>query len=348
MKTATLLAVGLLTACSHDKATDAASGDGEARTAPYVARRAAAPPRWPEEYPTHFLHVPEGIAMTAGDDPSADHPAGTAYVLENRAGHLALAEWDLASGAVMRRRAVPFDPSDQGSRVLHDGDRVHLAARGAGTGDTYYALLDTSFHVLARTPIKKLGWTSATTLTSDAALALVVGMVPSYDGAGGYEGYVASFDAQGRVIAERELPYAQHESRVFEDCAAVVQGTPYLLRAQDGQLRLEQLTPNLKEVISTVVPIRPHVQWAQPTLWARGDRLVVDAAPVQFEFSPDLTQVREVPRRPPRAPRALEDGSECWQSTSLGPFYALLCSRYQATKPSVRLIAWDRQERGPI
>jgi hypothetical protein len=342
---AALLLFALATACSRAEAGGAPSDSESVPPVPHVARVCTEQePRWPEEYPSHFLRVPEGIAITAGDTPSPDHPAGTVYVLESApTGHLAMAEWDLATGSALRRRAIAFDPND--SRILHEGDRLHLVARGAGTYDTYYALLDGSFRVLSRSPMKKLGWTSARSLASDGTLTLVVGMVPSLDGAGGYEGYAATFDVAGKPMAERELPYDSGESRLFPDCAVVVRGTPYMLRLQGGALRLHQLTRDLVEVISTTIPIDPNVQWDQPRLWAREDHLVVDAPPVQFEVSLDLTHVRPVPRRPPRSPRYLEDRAECSKSATVGPAYALLCNPTGGATDRAPFIAWDRAQR---
>jgi hypothetical protein len=346
MNRSLVLLLACVTGCSRAEA----SGELGAPT-PKIVRVSVKPPRrWPQEYPSHFFRV-QGIALTTGDEPSADHPAGTVYVLENpRAGSLALAEWDLATGAALRRRALPFESGDDRSWVVHDGDRVHLMARGAGTADTYYALLDSSFRVLWRRPIKELGWTSATALATDGTLTLVAGNVPSYDGAGGLEGYAATFDRHGKLLAGRTLPYDEKESSLLADCAAVVQYTPYILRRQGGGLRLHQLTPDLKEVISTLVPTRADALQNFATLSVRRDRLVVDAPPEQqFEFSFDLTEMREVPRLPLRSPRSLEDSveptAECWKSTTVGPMYALLCNPYGDAKDWTPFIAWDRKER---
>jgi hypothetical protein len=337
----------LLAACSHTEAGTSGYGGDDATPMQLVVSRVRAEPpsRWPQRYPTHFIDLPAGgVAIAAGDGANDDHPAGTLYVVEGRGTGwgIALAEWDLATGAVLQRQPLPFAPGGYDTRVLHQGERVDLVARGPGVGNTYYALLDTSFRVLSRTRLAKLDGTLAQALASDGTLTLVVGDVPSLDGAGGYEGYAATFNALGKPVAEREIPYEGSE-RMLVDCAVVVQGTPYILRFQGESLRLHQLTTGLEEVVSSIVPTGRGTLRNLATLWVRGDRLVVDAPPQQFEFTLDLTQMREVPRQPPLTPHGQDEGGTCWKSATLGPVYALLCPADSA-RHSVPFIAWDRAD----
>lgn len=335
------------------------TGDSNAPGTLHVARISAElPPQWPEEYPGHFVRLPAGgLAMTAGADPSSDHPSGTVYVIEPfRARTETIAEWDLAAGHALRWREMPFVEADGAwPRLLHRGDGVHVVA--LGRDGTYYMLLDTSFRMLASSRLGELNGSTAT-LAGDGALTIVLGRVPSYDGGGWMDAFAATFDAHGKRIAGRELGYGRDAlggNTVLGDVTAVAGGSPYILTSDGLALRLHQLTPDLAEVISTIVPIAPHASKDQATIWTRGDRLVVDVPPEQqFEYSLDLTEVRKVPRRPPRAPRALEDTLDdvilgkfvdCPQSVTMGSIYALLCVASRRDEPSVHFIAWDHEER---
>jgi hypothetical protein len=330
--------------------------DPDASTPPFAVRVSAeAPPRWPEEYPEHFVRLRAGgIAITAGAEPSSDHAAGTVYVIEALGVRgEAVSEWDLATGTALRRRELPFALDDAWPRILHRGQSVHVVASSGGS--THYMLLDNSFRMVAWSRLAELGGSTAT-VASDGTLTLVLGGVPSYDGAGAIDAFAATFDAHGKRIAGRQLGYGFHAlggNNPVGNLGAVVGGTPYILRFDDGNLRLHELTPDLQEVISTIVPAGRSASGNFATLGVRGDRLVVDVPrEQQFEYSLDLTQVREVPRRPPRAPRELDDTIDeavrgkfidCWQSATTGSVYALLCMASRHDEPSVQFIAWDRE-----
>lgn len=349
MKWSILLPIAVTVACSRAGTGSAGLGDEEASTVRYVARISAeSPPRWPEEYPSRVVRLPMGggTAMTAGDEPSSEHPAGTVYVLEWIGGKQTISEWDLISGKALRQRELPFDCGEW-PRLLHRQGGLDLAA--SNSDGMYYTRLDQSFRVIARRRLEKLNRNSAA-LASDGTLAFVVGVVPSYDGApGGVDAYAATFDARGTPIVGRELGYgpdALGGSTVLGDIAAVAAGSPYIVTFDAGGLRLHQLTRDLREVINTIVPARPSAIKNLVALWVHGDRLIVDVPPEQqFEYSFDLTELHEVPRRPPRAPRYLEGRGECRQSVAVGPTYALLCDPDSSATERAPFIAWDHMER---
>jgi hypothetical protein len=233
--------------------------------------------------------------------------------------------------------------------LTNAGGALHLVHRGFDE-ETYYLRLSPQLKVLSRTRVDDLRGGDANAIASDGKVTAIIGPYPSLDGTVG-ACFAATYDEQGELIAHRSLREdgANDEFARMYDDAAVIDGKVYVLLNGASidwheDLRVVEFTSDLTPITSTVVPLPPeNMVYRWRTLHARGNRLVVDVPPAQYEFSADLAEMKEVPHAAPE-PQEVGD-SWCQEHVRIGPVHAHLC--LPKDRSGHDLMAWDRYDAEP-
>jgi hypothetical protein len=280
--------------------------------------------------------------MTPGEEPSPEHSAGTVYMLGGPVGAptVTVAEWDLASGKAFRREVLPQAPEDEHWVIANEGGALHLANTGSD-GRSYYTRFSPELKLLSRTRLDGLRG-DANIIASSGRVTVIAGCHVFVGAAGPC--FVATYDERGAPIAHGPIDGDLQEFEEMHDGAAVIDGNVYLLLLRDGgdghkHLYVVELARDLTPLTSSVVPVKDKYWFRDSTLSARGDRLVVDVPPVQYEFSSDLAEVKEVPRIAPPEPRFIGH-LWCQEHVRVGPVDAFWCFR-NPDKPET-FVAWIR------
>ncbi|HEX8791015.1 MAG TPA: hypothetical protein VF765_08675 [Polyangiaceae bacterium] len=214
---------------------------------------------------------------------------------------------------------------------------MHLVTGGL-TERTSYIRLTPELKVLTRTRIDDLGDTK--TVASDGDLTLITSCRTFYDTPGPC--FVATYDRRGVRIASRAIDGNVFELWNMHDDAAVVDGRAYVLLFREGALHVDELARDLTPIASSVLPSESGSH-RDATLHSRVDRLVVDVPPVQYEFSTDLAEVKEVPRVAPPEPRWIGQ-AWCQGHVRVGPVDAFGCLRPGTGEA---FVTWDRYHEEP-
>jgi hypothetical protein len=246
-----------------------------------------------------------------------------------------IAEWDLARANAVHRAVLPEAPDYETHVVANEGGALHIA-NIASDGRSYYTRLSPDLKVVSRTRMDSVRG-HPKTIASDGAVTAIAGCNVFMEAAGPC--FVATYDERGAPIAHDSIDGDLQEFYEMHDGAAVVGGNVYLLLYRHGRLHIVELARDLIPITSSIVPAQEEYWSRDSTLRARGDRLVVDVPPAQYEFSPDLTEVREVPRAAPPEPRFIGH-LWCPDHVRVGPVDAFWCWRNAA--PPETFVAWDR------
>lgn len=339
-----VLLVALVIACSRG----AAPGHAAQHKVASVSSRALAhdPPRMAD--PPHSFDIPVGFggALTAGAEPSPEHPAGTVFFDGIGSAGVTLAEWDLASGTPVRRVVLPLDK--QGHSVLANGGGSLHFVRGGLDRRTYYLRLSSDLKVLSRTVIDELqGW-DANAVASDSRVTAIIGPYPSLDGVAS-RCFANTYDEHGKLLGHRSLD-DDGATQLFASMvhqAAVVDGKVYILMHRhsedpDDSLHIVEYASDLAPITSSVVPLRresgPMIIQSL-ALRAQQGRLIAEVPPLRYEFSADLSDMRELANAD-QEPLKVAD-TACEDVVQIGPIRATVCMA-RGRRPNV--IAWDRSD----
>jgi len=295
-----------------------------------------------ERDPAHVFPLPKSFGyMTPGEDPSPEHPGGTVYMLAGPAGVSAvtIAEWDLASGKAIHRAMLPQASDYPHNVVAHEGGALHFVNTGSDQRH-YYTKFSPDLKVLSRTRMDEL-YGDAKTIASDGKVTVIAGCHVWMGAAGPC--FAATYDERGAPIAHSSIDGNLQEFEEMHDGAAVVDGNVYLLLLRDGDLHVVEFGRDLTPITTSIVPMQDADKFRDSTLRVRAGRLVVDAPPAQYEFSPDLADVKEAPRVAPPEPRFI-GRAWCQEHVRLGRVDAFNCWRNDTEES---FVAWDTYDGEP-
>lgn len=277
--------------------------------------------------PVHRIALPAAtrvpfaqMAAVQGQPRSPEHPFGTVLVAELERGAAAptITEWELATGRLVRRVALPWPRSFTVFHIVRAGDRVHLVGGEPRGGALEYVALDAGLQVKSR---ERLGRGFAQIATDGGLVAILWSGVR--EGGGPRRGWhLMTRRSDGALVATALVFDVQDSDLQYASTVAVAGGKVFVIAPPTEPLAaLVRYSADLE----VEQQVRPSTSRSNPAVYAVGARILVhDGCTLLWQdpVTMALLDTHPVPYRPERYPWcpdfALAADASGWTVTSRG------------------------------